>query len=101
MEISFASGRERDLYQSKAALTAKYGEPMARKIVQRIEELQAARTPQQLPSGARFHEHSAKRRGLFSVNLVQPMRLIVRPTCVYKTWVEITSIEIYEIMDPH
>jgi len=101
MEISFRNGREKDFYQSKVALSASYGEPMAKKIIQRIAELQAARTPQQLPGGARFHEHSGKRKGLFSVNLVHPMRLIVRPTCSYTTWVEITSVEIYEIMDPH
>src|SRR3989344_9273822 len=101
MEISFRSEREKDFYQNKAALTGKYGAQMAKKILQRISELQAARTPQQLPGGARFHEHSGKRKGLFSINLVHPMRLIVRPTCSYTTWVEITSVEIYEIMDPH
>ena len=79
----------------------KYANQAANKVIQRIAELQAARTPQQLPGGARFHEHSGKRKGLFSVNLVHPMRLIVRPTCSYATWVEITSVEIYEIMDPH
>ncbi|MBI5470606.1 hypothetical protein HY968_04820 [Candidatus Kaiserbacteria bacterium] len=101
MEISFKNGREKEFYQSKSALTSAYGDRMARKIAQRISELQAAGTAQQLPSGARFHEHSGRREGLFSINLVQPMRLIVRPTCSYKAWVEITSVEIYEIMDPH
>ena len=101
MEISFKNEQEKGFYQSKSALVSAFGEPMARKIAQRIGELQAARTSQQLPRGAHFHEHSGKRKGLFSINLIHPQRLIVRPTCSYKSWVEITSVEIYEIMDPH
>jgi len=101
MDISFRNDREKDLYQSKAKLTAKFGDRMTRKIMQRIAELEAARTPQQLPQSARFHEHSANRKGLFSVDLIHPKRLIVLPTCSYGSWVEITSVQIYEVMDPH
>ncbi|MEK7069164.1 MAG: type II toxin-antitoxin system RelE/ParE family toxin [Patescibacteria group bacterium] len=101
MEISFKSEREKEFYQSKSALTKRYGVQMAKKIAQRIGVLEAARTPQQLPQSARFHEHSGQRKGLFSVDLVDPYRLIVLPTCTYTTWVEITSIQVYEIMDPH
>ena len=101
MEISFKNEREKEFYQSKSALSRKYGDRTARLIIQRISELQAARSPQQLPQGARFHEHSAKRKGLFSVNLVHPRRLIILPTCSYGSWVEITSVQIYEVMDPH
>ncbi|OGY99224.1 MAG: hypothetical protein A3B13_02240 [Candidatus Liptonbacteria bacterium RIFCSPLOWO2_01_FULL_45_15] len=101
MEISFKNQRAKEFYQSESALTGKYGVQMARKIGQRISELQAARTPQQLPRGARFHEHSGRREELFSVDLVHPRRLIVLPTCSYESWVEITSVQIYEVMDPH
>ena len=101
MKLGFRSRKDENLYGSESALTGVFGSRMARKIIQRISELQAADNPQHLPSNARFHEHSGKRKGLFSVDLVHPHRLIVLPTCEYVSWVEITSIEIYEVMDPH
>ena len=101
MILGFKNKKEEDLYGSEGALTGVFGARMARKIIQRINELQAADNPQHLPRNARFHEHNGKRKGLFSVDLVHPFRLIVLPTCEYVTWVEITSIQIYEVMDPH
>jgi plasmid maintenance system killer protein len=101
MKISFKNDKERDLYQTARSLTAVYGAQQGKKIIQRIRQLDAATNPQQLPASARFHEHKGNRKGLFSVDLVDPYRLILLPTCVYKSWVEITSLQIYEIMDPH
>lgn len=101
MEIHFKNNNQKDFYQTEKALITKHGKRMATKIIQRIDELQAAENPKQLPQNARFHEHSGKREGLFSIDLIHPFRLIVRPTCEYIHWYEITSIEIYEIMDPH
>lgn len=101
MIVSFKNKKEEDLYQSERALTAVFGARMARKIVQRIGHLQAADTPQQLPPSARFHEHDGGRKGLYSVDLVHPYRLIVEPTCEFVSWVKITSVKIIEVMDPH
>jgi plasmid maintenance system killer protein len=101
MKIGFKSKNEEELYQSERSLTTAYGPRMAKKIIQRITELQAAENPQHLPGNARFHEHSGKREGLFSLDLVHPFRLIVFPTCDYVSWVEIKSVEIYEVMSPH
>ena len=101
MIVRFKNKKEEDLYGSESALTGVFGARTARKIIQRINELQAADNPQNLPRNARFHEHNGKRKGLFSIDLVHPFRLIVFPTCEYVTWVEITSIQIYEVMKPH
>jgi toxin HigB-1 len=101
MIISYKNTREEEFYADKKALSSRHGERMAEKIGQRINELLAADNPRQLPRNARFHEHDGKRKGLFSVDLVHPFRLIVQPTCVYMNWFEITSVEIYEIIDPH
>ncbi len=101
MRISFKNKKEEALYQSSKALTSIHGARMARKIIQRISEIQAADTPQQLPGNARFHEHSGGRKGLFSIDLVHPFRLIVEPTCVYVSWVDITDVLIIGVMDPH
>jgi plasmid maintenance system killer protein len=101
MEISFKNDREKRFYQDERSLKAAYGPRMAKKIGQRIMELQTAASPQELPANARWHEHSAARKGLFSVDLIHPKRLIVRPTCEYESYIEITAVEIYEIRDPH
>jgi len=101
MVVSFKNKKEEDLYQSEKALKAVFGARVARKIIQQIGHLQAADTPQQLPASARFHEHSGKRKGLYSVDLIHPFRLIVEPTCEYVSWVKITSVKIIEVMDPH
>jgi len=101
MKLSFKNEKEQRFYQDEKALKSAYDPRLAKKIIQRIGELEAAANPQQLPGNARFHEHSGSRQGLFSVDLVYPKRLIVRPTCNYKSYIEITSVEIYEIMDPH
>lgn len=101
MEISYKNNRDEKFYADKKALSSRFGLRMAKKIGQRISEIVAADNPQQLPRNARFHEHKGKRKGLFSINLVDPFRLIVLPTCSYKSWIEIVSVEIYEIIDPH
>jgi plasmid maintenance system killer protein len=101
MEVVFRTPKEQLFYESRQALSRKYGGPNATKIIQRIEQLRAAPTPQQLPASARFHEHKGARKGLFSLDLVHPKRLIVRPREHFESWVEIESVEIYEVMDPH
>jgi len=54
---------------------------MAKKIVQRIQEIQAAQTLQdlrQLPA-VRCHALSGKRQGQFAVNLGPRLRLVFEP----------------------
>ena len=101
MNITFKSKKEQEFYESFDALRKAFGERMAEKIIDRIDDLRKVTNPQQLPPSARFHEHSGKRDRLFSLDLVHPQRLIVLPMCTYDSYVEITSVEIYEIMDPH
>ncbi len=101
MKIGFRSKKEEEFYSNESQLKVVYGLRMAKKIMHRIQELQAADNPQCLPRNARFHEHSAKNKGSFSIDLIHPFRLIVLPTCEYVSWVEIISLEIYEVIDPH
>ncbi len=101
MKISFKNDKEKELYQTVRSLTGVYGAQQAKKIIQRIGQLEAVTSPQQLPGSARFHEHSGDRKGLFSVDLIHPYRLILLPTCEYQSWVEITSLQVYEVMTPH
>ena len=101
MMIGYRNKKEEGFYACEKALSRAFGIRIARKINQRIGELVAADNPQQLPPNASFHEHKGDRKGLFSIDLVHPFRLIVRPTCAYASWVEIRSVDIYEIFDPH
>lgn len=101
MDISYRNSKIKKLFEDEKALISRYGQRMADKINQRISELQAAENPQCLPPACRFHEHSGGRKGLFSLDLIHPQRLIVLPTCEYENYTKITSVEIYEIMNPH
>ncbi len=101
MKLSFKNDKEETLYRTEKSLSVVYGARQAKKIMQRLQEIEAADNPQKLPGNCRFHEHQGKRKGLFSVDLIHPYRLILLPTCGYKSWVEITSIQVFEVMDPH
>ena len=101
MIISFKSEKEKKKYTDLKILSKAYGSRMAKKVIQRILELEAASNPQLLPPSCRFHEHKGNRKGLFSLDLIHPYRLIIRPVNDYDSYVEIEEVEIYEIMDPH
>lgn len=101
MIVDYKNKQDEGFYANEKALSSSFGTRIAQKIGQRISELVAADNPQQLPQNARFHEHKGKRKGLFSIDLVHPFRLIVLPTCNYTSWVEIVSVQIYEVINPH
>jgi plasmid maintenance system killer protein len=101
MIIKYKDGKEQKFYESEKLLVAKYGAAMAKRINMRLEEIMAAENPYQLPKSARFHEHKGNRKGLFSIDLIQPFRLIIKPMRDYANWNEITIVKIYEIIDPH
>lgn len=101
MLVDYLSEKDKRFYECFESLSMKHGKDMAYKIIQRIEQLVAAQTPLCLPNSARFHEHKGKRKGLFSVDLIHPYRLIVFPTCVFSNIGEINSLKIYEVFNPH
>lgn len=81
MQIAFRTkGLEKAASEFKEA-TQKYGEPMARKLGQRIKEIVAAETLADLHliPATRCHELAQNRKGQFAVDLVQPYRLIFEP----------------------
>lgn len=101
MLIEYNNDKEERFYSCFDSLTKKHGADMAQKIIQRIGQLDAAPNPLGLPNSARFHEHKGKRKGLFSVDLIHPYRLIVLPTCSFSNFNEINSLKIYEVFNPH
>ncbi|QDV79089.1 type II toxin-antitoxin system RelE/ParE family toxin [Botrimarina mediterranea] len=81
MEISFTNARLAKLCNSAGKLRGKYGPDLARKIQQRLLELQAAETlaeMRQVPA-ARCHELKANFKGSLAVDLLHPDRLVFRP----------------------
>lgn len=89
----------------------KHGEKLARKLQQRLMELQAATSMSCISKvpPARCHELGGNRKGQFSVDLVHPYRLLFIPANDPLPrlpdggldWSNITEIEIIEITDTH
>lgn len=88
-----------------------FGKPLAERLQQRLAELRAADTLEdisRLPP-ARCHELSQDRKGQLAIDLVHPKRLIFEPDhnpLPYKSdggldWSNVTRIRVIEIIDYH
>lgn len=111
MDIVFKTSKlEKNCNNYQAAVRA-WGEPMARKLVQRLNEFRAADTLSvisHLPP-PRLHKLDGRRGDEYAVDLVHPARLIFRihqepiPLCldggVDRS--KVTSIMIVEVEDYH
>ena len=108
--IFFTIRVEKRLSDEKT-LTRKYGSGQAKKIQQRLFELQAAEdleTLKTLPQ-IRAHELSGNRAGQISLDIKQPYRLLIKPD--YEDpprkddggldWKKITKITIVKVEDTH
>jgi plasmid maintenance system killer protein len=81
MLLTFKTNKLRKECSSEQEMRRKYGDKLARKLMQRLMELRAAdclAIISNLPP-ARCHELKGNYKGHFSVDLEQPMRLIFRP----------------------
>jgi len=108
MEISFETESFANLCNSRAALQRAYGSVCARRIEQRLQELEAVECLADMVFG-RPHELKGDRAGQVSVDLVHPLRLMFRPTAdppPLKTdggldRTQVKSVTIIEVTDPH
>ena len=108
MEISFDSAKLAKLCNSRVALERAYGVVCAKRIGQRLQELEAVDCLADMVFG-RPHELTGDRAGQVSVDLVHPLRLIFRPTAQpppLKTdggldRVKVKSVTIVEVRDTH
>jgi plasmid maintenance system killer protein len=111
MEINFVSRKLQKACNSEKEMRAKFGKPLAERLQQRLTELKAAETLEdvsRLPP-ARCHELSQDREGQLAVVLVQPQRLIFEPdhNPVPRKpdggldWTQVTRIRVIEITDYH
>jgi plasmid maintenance system killer protein len=108
MEITFETERLAWLCNSQAALGRAYGAACAKRLRQRLQELEAVESLADMVFG-RPHELKGNRTGQLSVDLVHPLRLIFRPTAQpapTKTdggldRPKVRSVTIIEVTDPH
>lgn len=108
---------DKDLRQAaedEAYCKRRYGADMAKKLALRLVALRSARSladfwpPKSGPE--RCHELKGREKGVFTVDLKQPYRLLFKPTEAetpldrsdeQKRWQLITSIDIFAIEDTH
>lgn len=102
MRITFRTTKLQKILEDEKKLVRACGPLNAKKITARMNEMQAFPSLADLPVG-RPHPHHGGRKGLFSLDIQHPLRLIIRPTGTFdiEDYSTITEVEIYEIMDPH
>lgn len=111
MKVFFQSRQLQETCSSENEVVRKLGRRMANVLKQRLTELEAADSLEDMRSlpAARCHELSQDRKGQLAVNLVHPRRLIFRPDhdpVPTKEdggldWTQVTQILILEIVDYH
>jgi proteic killer suppression protein len=111
VEIQFTSRKLQKVCNSEKEMRTRFGKPLAERLKQRLAELKAADTLEdirRLPS-ARCHELSQNRKGQLAVDVVHPRRLIFEPdhNPVPRKpdggldWPHVTRIRVIEIIDYH
>ena len=111
MRIEFASKKMQKVCSSDKLMRKEWGEPVARKLQQRLAELDSFDTLSdagQLPQ-IRCHELTGNRKGELAIDLVHPHRLIFRPShepLPTKAdggldWKQVKAIVIVEVVDYH
>jgi proteic killer suppression protein len=110
VEVLFLAEKLRDICSSQALLTQRYGTSGARKVMLRLQQLDAAENlgdMKRLPG--RVHELTGDRAGQLAADLDHPRRLIFRPTTPSRClkadggldWAAVDSITVIEIADYH
>jgi proteic killer suppression protein len=104
MEIVFKSKKLHKVFNDSSSLIKKYGNKHARKIVQRLNEFNAANSLYDIVilQAPRLHSLKGKMHGYWAVDLIHPFRLVIEPmdgeTTDLKT---VTEIKIIEVIDYH
>lgn len=110
MNITFQDKKLRKLANDERKLQTEFGKIRAKKITQRLVQLQIASTLEdvrELPGN--FHELRNDRKGQWACDLDQPYRLIFTPhenpipTNEHGQfhWIEIKGVEVIEIVNYH
>ena len=110
MDIEFANRRLQEACNSAKNMTREWGPQMAKKLQQRLFELAAAVTLEDMRKmPGRCHELKVDRKGQLALDLVHPKRLVFspgnNPTPTRPdgglAWSKVTKIIILEVVDYH
>lgn len=111
MEIRFKDKKIQELCQKQAVAVRKLGDPCARKLRARLQDLESARTVGELLRLHIGNPHPLKgdRSGEFAINLAGGWRLVFtaandpRPALPggATDWTKVTIIRIEEVVDYH
>ena len=111
MEVSFATKSMQKRCSEEKAMQKQWGKNLARRLRQRLMELRAAATLQDIcrTPPARCHELKGNRKGQLSVDLEHPYRLIFKPdrSPVPRRkdggldWDSVTKVLVIEVVDTH
>lgn len=101
----FRDRRLRDLVASHRHLVRRFGEPCARKIAQRLQQLRVAETLKDLRLMAgRCHELTGDRAGCLALDLVHPLRLVFEPLDPPDgplDWDAVKAVIVLDVVDYH
>ena len=109
MEILFKSEKLRRNCEDINKAIIEWGPRIARKLIQRLNELSAAECLEHIPHvpPTRRHALQNKRKGQFAVDILHPFRLVFQPisddgTILINTELsQITRVKILEVVDYH
>ena len=111
MEVSFASRKVQKSCSSEKEMKREWGTSLAKKLQQRLMELKAAETLEDISClpPARCHELTGDRKGQLSVDVAHPYRLILVPDHVPSPRkpdggldrAKVTKVLVLEVDDTH
>lgn len=109
MRIVFRDDRQKRLFESRSDLRGKYGDPLAKKIMQRLAEAKAASSLADLRQApGKWHELTGDRKGQLACSLTGNQRLIFLPTnppgpdsTTGLDWRAVTELTLVEVVDYH
>lgn len=115
MKLYFKSRAIQKICNESARAQAKYGAPVAKRLQQRLMELNAAETLNDISHlpPVKLHEHKGSGKGIFTFNLSKKDRLYLTPNLTPFDFTEVeaesgeidktkvTEILIIKIDDPH
>lgn len=110
MEIEFRNNKLQKVCEIYKKAIQQYGPNNAKKLFQRIGEIQASTSIAILMQvHPRCHKLKGDKKDLFSIDLVHPMRLLLKPIGQIEDYIEdgnikfekITKVTIWSIEDTH
>lgn len=106
MKISYQTAKLETLLCDATTLKKKFGDQVANKTIQCLQELGATETLAMVPQHLRPHPRDPKHKEIFQVDILKhkhSTRLLFRPTDEYdiEDYATITSIKVTEIIKTH